>query len=85
MVRYFFRRLLRGCFSVVVAISIIMLLLFVLLDKSLIFSEDAQYQKLSNNQRIDYMYTVWEKYGYLDLVSYNDYLNELVSRGEITE
>lgn len=85
MVKYFFRRLLRGCFSVIVAISIIMLLLFVLLDKTLIFSEDEQYQKLANNQRTNYMYTVWEKYGYLDLVSYNDYLNELVANGEISE
>ena len=85
MVNYFFRRLLRGCVSVAVAVSIIMLLLFVLLDKTLIFAEDEQYQKLANNQRTNYMYTVWEKYGYLDLVSYNDYLNELVASGELDE
>ena len=85
MVKYFFKRLLRGCISVAVAVSVIMLLLFVLLDKTLIFSEDEQYQKLANNQKTTYMYTMWEKYGYLDLVSYNDYLNELVANGEIDE
>lgn len=85
MVKYFFKRLLRGCLSVVVAISIIMVMLFVWMDNTQIFAEDEQYHKLSNNQKTSYMYTMWEKYGYLDLVSYNDYLNELVASGEITE
>lgn len=85
MLSYFFKRLLRGCFSVAAAITIIMLLLFVMLDKTQIFAEDEQYAKLSNNQKTTYMYTMWEKYGYLDMVSYNDYLNELVANGELDE
>lgn len=83
MVKYFFIRLLRGCLSVVVAVSVIMVMLFVWTDKTQIFAEDEQYHKLSNNQKTTYMYTMWEKYGYLDMVSYNDYLNELVSSGEL--
>ena len=67
MVKYFFKRLLRGCLSVVVAISIIMVMLFVWMDNTQIFAEDEQYHKLSNNQKTSYMYTMWEKYGYLDL------------------
>lgn len=85
MLKYFFRRLLRGCVSVVIAISIIMIILFIWMDRTQIFAEDEQYQKLSNNQKITYAYTMWEKYGYLDLVNYGDYLNELVERGEIDE
>ncbi|MDD7396491.1 MAG: ABC transporter permease [Eubacteriales bacterium] len=83
--KYFFKRLLRGLFSVVVAMCIIIILLFFVLDKTLIFAEDEQYVKLSNNQKITYMYTMWEKYGYLTRVTYNDYLNGLVDAGEITE
>ena len=66
-----------------IAVSIIMIMLFVWMDKTQIFAEDEQYAKLSNNQKTTYMYTMWEKYGYLDLVSYNDYLNELEANGEI--
>lgn len=83
--KYFLKRLARGVFSVVVAICVIIILLFFVLDKTLIFAEDEQYVKLSNNQKITYMYTMWEKYGYLTRVTYNDYLNTLVQQGEITE
>ena len=54
--KYFFKRLLRGLFSVVVAMCIIIILLFFVLDKTLIFAEDEQYVKLSNNQKITYIY-----------------------------
>ena len=84
MLKYFFRRLLRGCFSVVVAIAVTAVILFVWMDKTQIFAEDEQYNKLTNNQKTSYAYTMWEKYGYLDLVSYTDYVNALVDSGEIT-
>lgn len=67
----------------VIAVSLIMIMLFYWMDKDLIFAEDEQYLKLSSNQRTVYMYTMWEKYGYLDWVTYNDYLNELVAKGEL--
>ncbi len=85
MVKYFFMRLLRGIVSLVIAIGIIMLLIYSLMDSRLIFAEDTQYAKLKNNQKIVYMYQTWEKYGYLDYVSYNDYLNDLVEQGEMEE
>lgn len=69
----------------VVAISLIMVMLFVWMDNTQIFAEDEQYSKLSNNQKTTYMYTMWEKYGYLDYVSYNEWLNELVASGELDE
>ena len=31
------------------------------------------------------MYQRWEEYGYLDYVTYNDYLNQLVQDGELDE
>lgn len=85
MVQFFFKRLIRGCVSVVIATGIIMFMIYSLLDSTLIFAEDPQYIKLSNNQKTLYMYQTWENYGYLDYISYNDYLNELVAQGELDE
>ena len=85
MVKYFFRRFFRGCISVVIAIALIMMMVFSWLDDTLIFAEDEQYVKLSNNQRTLYMYQKWEEYDYLDYVPYTDWLNQLVASGELSE
>ncbi|MCD8022982.1 MAG: ABC transporter permease [Lachnospiraceae bacterium] len=85
MAKYVARRLIHGFCSVVVVIAIIMLLVYGLLDKSLIFGSDDNFTQLSNNQRQVYKYRMWEQYGYLDYVTYADYLNELLSEGEIDE
>ncbi len=83
--KYFLKRLLRGIVSVFIAICVIIILLFFVLDKNLIFGADEQYVKLAHNQKITYKYTMWEKYGYLTRVTYNDYLNQLVASGEMDE
>ena len=85
MVKYFFKRFFRGCISVIIAIALIMMMVFSWLDDTLIFAEDEQYVKLSNNQKTLYMYQKWEEYDYLDYVPYTDWLNSLVNSGEITE
>lgn len=85
MVKYFFKRFFRGCISVVIAICLIMMMVFSWLDDTLIFAEDEQYVKLSNNQKTTYMYQKWEEYGYLDYLPYTDWLNEKANAGEITE
>ena len=85
MVKYFFKRFFRGCISVIIAIALIMMMVFSWLDATLIFAEDEQYVKLSNNQRTLYMYQKWEEYDYLDYVPYTDWLNQLVSAGELSE
>lgn len=49
------------------------------------FCGDTKYSHTSNNARVAYKYSKWEDYGYLDYVTYSDWLNELVSSGELTE
>ena len=85
MVKYFFKRFFRGCISVIIAIALIMMMVFSWLDDTLIFAEDEQYVKLSNNQKTLYSYQKWEEYDYLDYVPYTDWLNELVASGELTD
>lgn len=46
---------------------------------------DTNYSIQSNNQKVAYRYEKWETYGYLDYVTYADYLNDLATKGEIDE
>lgn len=82
---YLIRRLIHGIISIIIVIFIVMVLVYGLMDKTLIFANDSNYTKLSGTQRTTYMYQQWENYGYLDYVPYTDYLSELLSNGEITD
>ena len=62
-----------------------MVLIFSLMDRTLIFAADGLYNKQNSNQKKVYRYRKWEEYGYLDYVTYADYLLELTKNGEITE
>ncbi len=62
-----------------------MLLIYGLLDRNLIFSSDDNYTQVSNNQRQVYKYQMWEQYGYLDYVTYGEYLAAQLSDGEIDQ
>ena len=85
MIKYLFKRLLHGLVSLVAVVMIVMILVYSLMDRTLIFSTDPLYSKQLNNNKTVYMYSRWEQYGYLDFVSYADYLNILVKNGELTE
>ncbi len=85
MTKYLLKRLLHGFFSIIVVVGIVMVLIYSLLDKMQIFALDSQYNRLKNNTKVSYRYSRWEKYGYLDYVTYQDYLYELANSGEITE
>lgn len=85
MVKYFLKRLLHGLVSVVIVVAVVMLMVYSLMDRELIFAKDATFTKRSKNDREVYKYTQWEKYGYLDLVQYTEYLQMLAKNGEIDE
>lgn len=83
MGKYLVKRLIHGVISIIVVIFIVMLLVYGLMDRQLIFASDPNYTRLSGNSRTVYMYQQWERYGYLDYVPYSDYLDILVSDGEL--
>lgn len=85
MAKYLLKRLAFGICSVVAVVAIVMVMVYSLMDRNLIFANDATYSKMSNNSKITYKYGKWEEYGYLDYVSYVDYVNELFNNGEIDE
>ncbi len=85
MTKYLIKRILRGLFSVVVVVAIVMVLIYTFSDRESIFQGDGIYSKKSSNEKEVYRYTQWEKYGYLDYVEYSEYLNALSASGEIDE
>lgn len=84
MVKYLLKRLLHGFLSLIAVTGIIMVLVYSLTDRTQIFNGDAQYTKTSLNERTSYMYKKWEEYGYLDYITYDDYLNQQVNEGKMT-
>ena len=85
MAKYLINRILYGLFSLVVVVAIVMILIYSLLNRDLIFAGDSTFVKQSANQKEAYMYSKWELYGYVDYVPYADYLKDLVKSGEIDE
>lgn len=85
MTKYIVNRLIRGFLSVAIMVIIVMVMIFTLMDRQLIFASDSVFSKRTGNSRVTYQYSQWEEYGYLDYVPYADYLLELTKEGVIDE
>ncbi|MGM9619071.1 MAG: ABC transporter permease [Oscillospiraceae bacterium] len=85
MTKYLLKRILYGAFSIVVVVALVMVMVYSLMNRDLIFANDSSYTHQNNNARITYKYQRWEEYGYLDYVSYAEYLLALTNSGEIDE
>ena len=69
MVKYLLKRILHAILSVIAVVMIVMILIYSLMNRTLIFSSDTVYSKTTNNAKQTYMLRKWEEYGYLDYVS----------------
>lgn len=85
MTKYLLKRLLHGLISIIIVVALVMIMVYSLLDRNLIFAKDSTYSHQSNNSKTAYMYYKWEEYGYLDYVPYADYLHEMADNGQIDE
>ena len=85
MGKYVLKRLLHGAFSIIMVILIVMILVYGLMDRDKVFASDSQFSKQVSNQREVYKNQRWEEYGYLDYMSFADYLVMLRDTGEIDE
>ena len=85
MGKYLLKRILHGIVSVIIVVACVMVMVYTLLDRNLIFAQDPNYSHQSNNQKVAYKYEKWEDFGYLDYVTYADYLQELTDNGELDE
>ncbi len=85
MAKYLLKRILHAVLSVIAVVAIVMVLIYSLMNRDLIFAQDQTYTKTSNNAKQAYKLRKWEEYGYLDYVTYADYLDMLKANGEIDE
>ncbi len=85
MAKYLFKRIIFGLLSVMVVVAVVMVMIYSLLNRDLIFAQDPVFSKQSNNQKEVYKFQKWEEYGYLDYVAYADYINALLKQGDIDE
>lgn len=80
MGKYIIRRILTGLISVVAVTAIVMVLVYSFTDRNLIFANDPVFSKQKSNAKEIYKMQQWEQYGYVDYISYPEYL-QTVTRG----
>ena len=80
---YILKRLLRSLISVLIIMIIVFTMVYTLVPRDNIFFEDSTYRKLGGkvDEKTEYVYTTWEKLGYLDFVKINDYCLTLYEAG----
>lgn len=80
---YIWKRLFRSVLSVLIIMLIVFTMVYSLIPRENIFFEDSTYRKLGgkSDDKADYVYTTWERLGYLDYVRINDYCLGLYEAG----
>ena len=56
MKRYLINRILRSIVSIIIVVAVVMILIYSLLNRDMIFAQDPMYTKVSNNQQVIYKY-----------------------------
>ena len=79
MKRYMLKRILFSIFSLLVVVTTVMLLVYTLIERSVIFQMDDVWNKKNANDRTAYEYIQYQKFGYLE---YNDYASFLKTKYE---
>ena len=73
MRKYIWKRIFFSILSLLVVIWAVMLMVYSLIDRSVVFQTDDVWNKRSNNDRVIYEYTQYQKYGYIDYVNFNNF------------
>ena len=85
MGKYVVKRLLRGLVSAIIVVAIVMILVYSLLDRTTIFAGDSGFAHVSSNARETYMQSRYKTFGYVDYITYTDWLVGLNKSGEIDD
>lgn len=85
MALYLVKRILKGIVSVVLVVIIVMALIYTCLDRNLIFAADPVFSRQKANAQQVYKLQQWEKYGYVDYVSYGEYLSGVLTGDAYTQ
>ena len=74
MKKYLLKRILFSIFSLLVVVTVVMLLIFSLINRNVIFQMDDTWNKKALNERTYYEYVQFQKYSYLEFYDYNLFL-----------
>ncbi len=74
MKRYMLRRILFSVFSLLVVIVTVMLLVYTLINRNVIFQTDDVWNKKTLNDRVMYEYGQYQRFGYLEYMDYSTFL-----------
>ena len=85
MGKYLVKRLIHGAVSIVIVVIIVMIMIYSILDRMQVFASDPLFSRQTNNARTTYIYSKWEEYGYVDYVTYAEWLQQKTTDGEIDE
>ena len=80
---YILKRLIRSVLSILIIMVVVFIMVYTMVPRENIFFEDSTYRKLGGkpDEKTEYVYTTWEKLGYLDYAKLNDYCLELYEAG----
>ena len=76
MKKYLAKRILFSIFSLLVVVMTVMLLVYTLIDRSVIFQQDDTWNKKASNERAIYEYNKYQDYGYLVYDNYTSFLRK---------
>lgn len=85
MAKYICGRIVKGLLSAICVVVLVMLLVYSLMDRNNIFAGDSNYSKMQSNSRITYEQSRYKAFGYVDYLTYSDYITSLAASGEINE
>lgn len=74
MKKYLAKRILFSIFSLLVVVLVVMMLVYSLIDRKVIFQTDDLWNKKSGNDKTYYEYTQYQKFGYLSVTNYTAFL-----------
>ena len=85
MAKYTLIRIVKGILSAVCVVVMIMVLVYSLMDRTVIFAGDPNYSKMQSNARTTYEQSRYQAFGYIDYATYSDYIKGLLASGEIDD
>ena len=85
MTKYLLRRILHGIVSIFIVVAIVMVMIYSMIDRNQVFARDPMFTKVSNNQKTLYKYRKWQEFGYIDYITFSDYMQKLYQNGEVDE
>ncbi len=81
MKKYLFKRILFSIFALFVVTGTVMVLVYSLLDESMILANDDGYKKAKDNEKVVYRYRRYKEYGYIDYTDFSTWMIENKEQG----